>query len=458
MSLAGIKHTDTVLDRIVATKPAQIEALTARYGDLLERRAPPSQRSLFDALKQGPTGFILECKKASPSKGLIRADFDPVAIARIYNHYAAAISVLTDEQFFQGDFEYLRAVCQNVDVPVLCKDFIVDVRQLRLARHLGADAALLMLSVLDNTLYQTLAEEAGALGLDVLTEVSNQEEMDRAIALNARIIGINNRDLRDLSIDLATTERLAGQVPKDRVVISESGIYRHDQVRRLAPHADAFLVGSSLTEQANIDLACRRLIYGPTKVCGLTRPDDARAAAEAGASYGGLIFAAKSPRCVSLEQAQQVRQAADLDYVGVFVNEDPARVAAVAEHLGLHAVQLHGGEDDAYIDDLRPRLSGTAIWKAVKPDGSNAVSNADRLLFDSAKGSQFGGTGCVFDWASVGSERADAMLAGGLGPDNVADAARAGFYGLDINSGVEDAPGIKNADKIRTSLTAVRQY
>ncbi|MBY6185955.1 bifunctional indole-3-glycerol-phosphate synthase TrpC/phosphoribosylanthranilate isomerase TrpF [Marinobacter hydrocarbonoclasticus] len=458
MSLAGIKHTDTVLDRIVATKPAQIAQLAERYGELLETRAEPSRRSLFDALKSGPTGFILECKKASPSKGLIRADFDPVAIATVYDRYAAGISVLTDEQFFQGDFEYLRAVCDAVSVPVLCKDFIVDARQLRLARHLGADAALLMLSVLDDALYQQLAAEADTLGLDVLTEVSNEEEMERAIALGARIIGINNRDLRDLSIDLATTERLAGKVPEDRVVISESGIYTHAQVRRLAPHADAFLVGSSLTEQADVDLACRRLIYGPVKVCGLTRADDAKAVAEAGASYGGLIFAAKSPRCVSLEQARQIRDAAALDFVGVFVNEPPERVSELANTLGLHAVQLHGSEDDAYIDALRPLLNDCHIWKAVKPDGSNAVSNADRVLFDSAKGSQFGGTGTVFDWSLVGGERSDAMLAGGLGPDNIDDAARAGFYGLDINSGVENAPGLKNANKIRTCLATVRQY
>lgn len=458
MSVAGIKHTDTVLDKIVATKAAHIAALAERYGDRLDTRAAPSERSLFDALKSGPTGFILECKKASPSKGLIREDFDPVAIGRIYDRYAAAISVLTDERFFQGDFEYLRAVREAVSVPVLCKDFIIDARQLRLARHLGADAALLMLSVLDDDLYRELAAEADALGLDVLTEVSNEPEMARAIALGARIIGINNRDLRDLSIDLATTERLAGQVPADRVVISESGIHTHAQVRRLAPHAKAFLVGSSLTEQADIDLACRHLIYGPVKVCGLTRPQDAQAVAQAGASYGGLIFAPKSPRCVTLEQARRVRDAAPLRFVGVFVDDTPERVAAIADALALHAVQLHGSENDAYVAELRQRLTHTRIWKAVRPDGSNAVSNADRLLYDSANGGQFGGTGQTFDWGRIGADRADAMLAGGLGPDNIHEAANAGFYGLDLNSGVEDAPGIKNNDKIKTCLAAVRQY
>ncbi|GAA5188859.1 bifunctional indole-3-glycerol-phosphate synthase TrpC/phosphoribosylanthranilate isomerase TrpF [Ferrimonas gelatinilytica] len=457
-----LRQTGTVLDQIVATKPAQIQALSKRYGDLLETRAPASDRSLFDALKQGPTGFLLECKKASPSKGLIRPNFDPVAIARVYDNYAAGISVLTDEQFFQGDFEYLKAVRDAVSVPVLCKDFIIDVRQLRLARHLGADAALLMLSVLEDEHYTELAKEAKILGLDILTEVSNEAEMQRALALDARIIGINNRNLRDLSVDLATTERLAGQVPEDRVVISESGINHHAEVRRLAPHADAFLVGSSLTEQANVDLACRQLIFGPVKVCGLTRPEDAATVAACGASYGGLIFAPGSPRCVTLEQARSIREAASLNFVGVFVDQPIDKIATLARALALHAVQLHGNESEADIQALREALASNdapcRIIKAVRPDGSNDVGNADRRLFDAARGERFGGTGTAFDWKTIGDARRDAFLAGGLGPDNINAAAHAGFYGLDLNSGVESTPGVKDPIKIADCLTQIRQY
>ncbi|WP_028112969.1 bifunctional indole-3-glycerol-phosphate synthase TrpC/phosphoribosylanthranilate isomerase TrpF [Ferrimonas kyonanensis] len=448
----------TILDTIVATKAAHIDALSRRYGERLSQRAPKSERSLFDALKGGNAGFILECKKASPSKGLIRPDFDPVAIATLYQPYAAAISVLTDEQFFQGDFDYLQAIRQAVELPLLCKDFIIDVRQLRLARHMGADAALLMLSVLDDPTYRALAEEADALGLDILTEVSNQQELERALALDARIIGINNRDLRDLSIDLTTTERLAAQIPADRVVISESGIETHQQVRQLAPHADGFLVGSSLTAQADIDLACRTLIFGHNKVCGLTRPEDARHAAAAGAVHGGLIFAAKSPRCVTEAQAREIRASANLKFVGVFVNQAIDEVARLAHALKLDAVQLHGSEDDHYLAALRPLLADTEIWKAVKPDGSNRVDSADRLLFDSASNGRFGGTGETFDWQRVGSERRNAMLAGGLTPDNVQQAVSAGFLGLDLNSGLESAPGIKHPDKVSLAFARLRQY
>ncbi|MGL4746799.1 MAG: bifunctional indole-3-glycerol-phosphate synthase TrpC/phosphoribosylanthranilate isomerase TrpF, partial [Shewanella sp.] len=200
-----------VLTRIVDTKAAHIAALKLRFPE--DSLTPKiSDRSLFAALKATKAGYILECKKASPSKGLIRKDFDVEAIASIYTKYAAGISVLTDEQFFQGDMDYIPKVRAKVSQPILCKDFFVDEYQIKLAAHQGADAILLMLSVLDDKRYQQLASEAAKYQLDVLTEVSNEEELKRAIALNAPIIGINNRNLRDLSTDLATTEALAPHI------------------------------------------------------------------------------------------------------------------------------------------------------------------------------------------------------------------------------------------------------
>ncbi|MGS0726830.1 bifunctional indole-3-glycerol-phosphate synthase TrpC/phosphoribosylanthranilate isomerase TrpF, partial [Shewanella sp. 0m-11] len=279
-----------VLTKIVDTKAAHIIELKQRFPEA-SLTPKTSDRSLFDALNAPNAGFILECKKASPSKGLIRDVFDVDAISDVYNHYAAGISVLTDEQFFQGDMDYIPRVRARVSQPILCKDFFVDEYQVKLAAHQGADAILLMLSVLDDERYQALAAEAKKYQLDILTEVSNQVELTRAIDLNAAIIGINNRNLRDLSTDLATTEELAPHIPADRVVISESGIYNQAQVRRLAPLVDGFLVGSSLMAEDDLDLACRTLTLGHNKVCGLTRIEDMLAVAKAGAVYGGLIFA-----------------------------------------------------------------------------------------------------------------------------------------------------------------------
>ncbi|GIU20222.1 MULTISPECIES: bifunctional indole-3-glycerol-phosphate synthase TrpC/phosphoribosylanthranilate isomerase TrpF [unclassified Shewanella] len=460
-----------VLTKIVDTKAAHIASLKQRFAE--DDLSPKvSDRSLFDALKAPNAGFILECKKASPSKGLIRDVFDVDAIADVYNHYAAGISVLTDEQFFQGDMDYIPRVRARVTQPILCKDFFVDEYQVKLAAHQGADAILLMLSVLDDNRYQALAAEAAKYQLDILTEVSNEAELTRAIALNAKIIGINNRNLRDLSTDLATTEELAPHIPADRVVISESGIYNQAQVRRLAPLVDGFLVGSSLMAEDDLDLACRTLTFGHNKVCGLTRIEDMLAAAKAGAIYGGLIFAQKSPRAVTAEQAKELVQeltqsGTKLNLVGVFVNEAADVIAKLALELNLFAVQLHGKETALEIDTLKAILatnnSSTQIWKAVAVDVASEheldiPAGIDRVVFDSKSDGQFGGTGQSFDWQKILPNKELALLAGGLSPDNAARAASQGFYGLDFNSGLEQSPGIKDPSKISAAFKLLRQY
>jgi len=466
--VSGTKLTGTVLDQIVATKPQQITELKLKYpeAEILSELAP-SNRSLFNALRQGPASYILECKKASPSKGLIRADFDLPLITDGYRAHASAISVLTDELYFQGNFEYVKQVRAMLEQPIICKDFFVDAYQIHLARYMGADAILLMLSVLDDAQYIALAKVAAQYSMDVLTEVSNQAELERAITLDAKIVGINNRDLRDLSINLNTTKVLAPKIPEDRVIISESGINDHQQILALAPFVDGFLVGSSLMAQADIDLACRKLIYGNTKVCGLTTPEQAQVVASAGAIYGGLIFAKKSPRYVELAQAKIIRDSAALNFIGVFVNEDIATVVQYANELNLSVIQLHGNEASDYIADLRQQLNANCqIWLAVRSDQLGELvsdDNIDRLLIDSAvtnaHSTQFGGTGHTFDWEQVPQQiRAKAMLAGGLSPANIKTAANSGYYGLDVNSGVESSPGVKDSDKINELMSTIRNY
>ncbi|MEI6860450.1 MAG: bifunctional indole-3-glycerol-phosphate synthase TrpC/phosphoribosylanthranilate isomerase TrpF [Shewanella sp.] len=467
-----------VLTKIVKTKAAHIEALKQRFPEA-SLKPHISDRSLFEALRAPNAGFIFECKKASPSKGLIRANFDVEAIADVYNDYAAGISVLTDEQFFQGDMDYIPKVRARVKQPILCKDFFVDRYQVKLAAHQGADAILLMLSVLDDDQYLALACEAAKYQLDILTEVSNEAELERAIALDANIIGINNRNLRDLSTDLTTTEELAPQIPANRVVISESGIYNQAQVRRLSPLVDGFLVGSSLMAADDLDLACRTLTLGHNKVCGLTSVADANAVADAGAIYGGLIFAEKSPRYITPDKAKSLLTAhrtsdKQLNFVGVFVNQSAKIIAEIASSLELFAVQLHGNESEYDIDQVRIALksvnSKAKIWKAIAVNLDTEQSgrelavpaNADRILFDSkigkATGEQFGGTGLSFDWQQALPNKQDAMLAGGLDANNASLANKQGFYGLDFNSGLEIAPGQKDHQKIAATFIALRQY
>lgn len=455
----------TVLGKIVADKKVWVaeRKLSQPLSDF-EGALASSDRCFVAALQAKSPAFILECKKASPSKGLIREDFNLDAIAQVYGRHASAISVLTDEKYFQGQFDFVTQVRTQVTQPVICKDFIIDPYQIKLARFYQADAVLLMLSVLTDAEYVVLNAVAESLNMGVLTEVISEEEVARAIDLNAKVIGINNRDLRDLTIDLDRTKRLSALIPADRIVISESGINHHAQVQELAAHADGFLVGSSLMAQDDIELAVRKLILGANKVCGLTRPQDAAAAYHAGAVHGGLIFVGNSPRCISAQQARTIMAAAPLEYVGVFQNHALADVSTTANELGLHAVQLHGDEDDAYISALKQQLSGDiAVWKAVPVSQSlpHALpQHADRLLFDTQAAGQSGGTGQAFDWSLLDStaERHHALLAGGLNADNAADAASKGCAGLDFNSGVESAPGQKDAEKLSAAFTALRSY
>jgi indole-3-glycerol phosphate synthase/phosphoribosylanthranilate isomerase len=451
--------TEGVLDAIVARKRMDV---AARLGDGTIC-AQPTRRSLAGALAGPGARFIMEVKRASPSGGML-ADVDAGAQARAYAGAADAVSVLTDGPYFGGSLEDLRAVRQAFDGPILAKDFIVDPRQVEEARIYGADAVLVLLSVLDDAEAAAVMREAERLGMDVLVEAHDEREVRRAVALGARIIGINNRDLRTLEVDLATTERLEPMVPADRLLVAESGIASRADVARLAPHADAFLVGSALMRAASPARAARALAFGRVKVCGLTDARDAAAAARSGAHWIGLVMVPGTPRAVSLAEAGPIAMAARAEgagLVGVFRHEKVLAIAHAARALGLDAVQLHGEEDAAYIRALRGMLpAGVEIWAAgaVGEEAPRGRLGADRTLFDTLVAGRSGGTGIAFDWDLVRG-RGDlgaALLAGGLHPRNAAAAAQVGAYGLDVGSGVEAAPGRKDPALVGAFFEALR--
>lgn len=459
-----------VLQRIVLDKRNEVIKLKEKLplASFIEQ-LQPSKKDMYTALKrtaENPNaGFILECKKASPSKGLIRPDFDVKAICQIYDKYAAAISVLTDEKYFQGNHDFLKIVTETVKCPVLNKDFFIDPYQVYLARYYGADAILLMLSVLSDDEYKSLATVAEQYNLAILTEISNETERDRAIALGAKLIGINNRNLRDLSTDITRTFDFAPTLPDDRIVISESGIYTNAQVRELAPAVDGFLVGSSVMAEDDIDLACRQLIFGHNKICGLTKPEHAKAASNAGAEFGGLIFAKKSPRYIDQKQAHKIiEQVPSLSYIGVFVNHTVNDVVELATSLSLFAVQLHGHENQSYINELKETLpTNCQIWKAVTVENEVPILNieANHFVLDGKNA----GSGKTFSWQRLASSDQDlssCFLAGGLKQENISQAINVmtsqDLYGLDINSGVESSAGVKCNDKINDIFALIRKY
>ena len=256
----------TILDEIVAAKRREIDrAKAAEPEHVLSSRladAPPV-RDFLAALSHGPPiRLIAEVKKASPSKGLLRADFDPVQIAQVYQrHGAACISVLTDQPYFQGSLADLRRVRQSVGLPVLRKDFIIDPYQVLEARAAGADAVLLIAECLDDAALRQLHDAILALGMTPLVELYEPANLPRVLAVGARLVGVNNRDLRTFQTDLEHTLRLRPQIPEDRIVVGESGIRtRQDVLRLQSAGVAAMLVGETLMASADIAAAVDELL------------------------------------------------------------------------------------------------------------------------------------------------------------------------------------------------------
>jgi indole-3-glycerol phosphate synthase len=256
----------TILDQIVATKRQELERAKSLVPESVLRErvsaAPPSRDFLGALAQAGSIGLIAEVKKASPSKGVIREDFDPVAIAQTYQrHGATCISVLTDEPYFRGRLEYLSQIRQSIEVPLLRKDFIIDRYQVVESRVAGADAVLLIAECLDQGALQNLHDEVLELGMAPLVELYDPENLPRVLQIGARLVGINNRNLHTFEVDLEHTVRLRQQIPQDRIVVAESGIRTRADVEKLRmAGVRAMLVGESLMAQPDIGAAVDRLL------------------------------------------------------------------------------------------------------------------------------------------------------------------------------------------------------
>lgn len=446
-----------MLNEIVAKQKDYVSSLAP----IPSKEIQQSTRSLAKALNNSPRGFIFECKKSSPSKGDMIDQYNPVERALSYEPFACAISVLTNPIFFGGSLDCLTKVAHAVSVPVICKDIIVNSSQVERARIAGADAILLMLSVLDDAMYLECTHIAKQLNMDIITEIHNQAELERALQFQATIIGINHRNFDDMSVSFRPTFNLAHKIPKDIIVISESGIQNFTDVQALCPYTKNFLIGSALSQSEQPDIKVREIVFGFIKICGLTTMEDARLSYDLGASMGGLNFVPSSPRTLTLAQAQKLT-VVPLQWVGVFQNQSIEDITRIASSVQLAAVQLHGDETVEMIRALKSNLrSGVKIIKAITCQQLDLLDSPDIDVFilDSTHNNQFGGTGLAVTLNQAITKHADKIiLAGGIGPSNIATKLKHRFKGFDINSRVETAPGIKDANLLKQFFQKIDSY
>jgi indole-3-glycerol phosphate synthase / phosphoribosylanthranilate isomerase len=380
-----------------------------------------------DALAAPGLAGIAEIKRRSPSAGDLRPEADPAAIAAAYERAgAAAVSVLVDERF-GGTWDDLRAARATTSVPLLAKGFFSTEDDLRTAREAGADAALLLLRDLDDATSASLLDAAQALGLDTLVEAHDGVELDRAVALDAQVIGVNARDLETFRIDRRAQLELVGRAPRDRVVVAESGVHTRAQgAEAELAGADAILVGSALMQAPDPAAKLAELLSRPlVKVCGLTREEDVGVAAESGADLLGFVLAPESPRA-----AREVLTV-------------PDGTLAVAVWVG------EAGESPADLDQVHPRAEGKVRGRdaVLLRDGRKVATHLD-LPWEEDDPAH---------WERAAAAEGRIVLAGRLAADNVATAIeRVRPWGVDASSRLESGPGVKDHAEVRAYVQAAR--
>ena len=380
-----------------------------------------------DALAQPGLRAIAEVKRRSPSAGDLRPDADPAKLAAQFAQAgAAAISVLVDERF-AGTIDDLRAARAATDTPLLGKGFFSTEDHLRELKEAGADAILLILRDLDDATAAHLLAYAQGLGMDALVEAHTADELQRAMALDAQVIGVNARDLTTFQIDRRHQLELVSRAAGDNIVIAESGVHTRAQgaAAELAG-ADAILVGSALMQAADPQAKLRELLSRPlVKVCGLTREEDVAAAAEAGADLAGFVLVPESPRAAT-------------DVLDV-----PETMLAVAVWVG------DAGDSPADLDQVHPREEGKVRGRdaAVLRNGKQVATLLD-LPWEEADPKH---------WERAAGAEGRTVLAGRLGPDNVRAAIeRVRPWAVDASSRLESSPGIKDHAKVRAYVEAAR--
>lgn len=423
-------------------------------------------RKAIAGSKEGVPALIAEIKRASPSKGIITKDFDVKEIAKLYEKYASAVSVLTDKQFFKGKLEYLKIASNNSKLPVLRKDFIIDEYQIYESRLYKADAILLISNLLPKEKINGFIKIANSLGMDCLVEVECAAALKKILDTKASIIGINNRDLHSLKVNKTNTSKLVKLIPKEKrsklIVVAESGVENRLDVEKLKGKVDSVLVGSSMMESKNRTAKLKELSGKPlVKICGITSKKDAADAVKLGADFLGFNFYRGSPRHINPKKAREIILSLpkNVSTVGVFVNaENPNAVNCIARYCKLDFAQLHGNESNAYCEKItKPAIKVFRVKNRKSLREINKYKTPFILLDAFVKGI-YGGTGKRIDYNLIrGREIKNKLvfLSGGVNSRNVKSALKLKPFAVDVCSGVEETPGRKSYAKMNALFKEV---
>lgn len=458
-----------ILDEIIRDKIVEVENRKKEFP--LENFHSKITKSTKDFKKSLLAGhginLIAEVKRKSPSKGKIQPDADIFHVVKIYdqNPLVNAISFLTDYKYFGGKAEEMLQISLQTTKPVIRKDFIIDEYQIYEARYFGADAILLIASVLSTDQMENFINIAKSMQMDCLVEVHNEEEIEK-LPPNVEIGGINNRNLKDFTISLETTKKLAKQLKKKcQILVSESGINTAEDVRYISDFSDAILVGTAIMKEENIHQKINSLFVPRVKICGITRLNDALYCANLGVNFLGFIFYKKSKRYISPTAAETIiseikEKFPMVQIVGVFVNEQKQEVLKIKEKCGLDLVQLHGEEEAEYYSDIRNIvIKSFRVEDNLNEYQANLInaSKAKYILLDTYAKDAYGGTGASFNWKILRDiKHKNLFLAGGLNDENFINTLKFKPDILDINSGVETAPGEKDSKKIQTIMNQLK--
>ncbi|MFC1769045.1 hypothetical protein ACFLZX_04750 [Nanoarchaeota archaeon] len=419
-----------------------------------------AKHAFVKALKSKKISIIAEIKSSSPSKGVIKKNFNLENVARVYDKSnVQAISVLTEKNYFGGSIEFIQRVRKVTKKPILRKDFIIDENQIYESRYYGADAILLIGEILSLKQINRFVTVADDLGMDVIVEAHELSALKKVLKSKAKIIGINNRDLNSLEMDMRTVERLAPLV-KNKILVAESGYSSKIDLALLPQNVQSVLIGSSIMGSFDIVKKLESLKDKEkiVKICGNTNIRDARIALESGADLIGLIInVKKSKDSISITQAKEfLEKICRTRIVAVTLTKKVDEIVSVCKNLNPGYIQIHDELSVAGVKKIRKMFPNIKIIKSVIVRGKNSLKevriyepHADLILLDSGAGS-----GRIHDWSLskeiVGKSKRPVILAGGLNPNNVAKAIKSVRpFGVDVNSGVKLRNRVKDPKKIK---------